>query len=489
MRYTNPILYGDYSDPDVIRVKDDFYMISSSFTYFPGLPVLHSRDLVHWELISYACRRLPFSSYGSPRHSCGIWAPSLRYHDGRFFIYVCTPDEGLFCFTARDPAGEWEMHHVLDVTGWIDPCPLFDDDGNAYLVHAFAASRIGINNLLYIHKMSADGLRILDKGRLVINGADYGDVTIEGPKLYKRNGTYWILCPAGGVEGGVQLAFRSENIYGPYEKKVVLAQGDTDVNGPHQGGWTDDGKGGDWFIHFQDKAAYGRVPHLQPVTWKDNWPVMGANGQPVATGITPFEPFAASVPTSDDFANGLSLQWQWQANPQEAWFKELKPGLRLYCVPCENLFTAGSFLSQLMQSPDFDFDVSVRLHARAEDRIGAGMMGYTYYYLYANGNYVRLIKGEAVRAGRRETPSVTETVLAEIPFDSDRLFIRMRVRQERVSFLYGERQDDLSPISDEFPMCAGGWTGARPGIFAFGRPGTGGGCGDFEYVRVSPVTD
>ena len=188
MRYTNPILYGDYSDPDVIRVGEDFFMVSSSFTYVPGIPVLHSRDLAHWELIGYAARRLPFARYDRPAHKCGLWAPSIRYRSGTFYVYACMPDEGLFAFITRDPAGEWECRCVKDVTGWIDPCPLFDDDGRVWLVHGLAASRVGINNVLYAHEMSADGLNVMDKGRLIYNGAEHHDTTVEGPKVYKRKG-------------------------------------------------------------------------------------------------------------------------------------------------------------------------------------------------------------------------------------------------------------------------------------------------------------
>jgi beta-xylosidase len=489
MRYTNPILFGDYSDPDVIRVNDDFYMISSSFTYFPSIPVLHSKDLVNWELISYVCRSLPFDRYNTPQHGSGTWAPSIRYHNGVFYVYVCSPDEGLFCFTADDPAGEWEMHHVLDVVGWIDPCPLFDDDGSVYLAHSFAASRIGINNVLYMHRMSDDGLKILDKGLPVVNGADYGDVTIEGTKLYKRDGTYWIFCPEGGVVSGIQLVFRSGSIYGPYERRVVLTQGQTRVNGPHQGGWVDDGHGGNWFIHFQDVGAYGRITHLQPLVWKDNWPVIGDNGQPTPTGVTPLERFKGKIPTSDDFRRGLGLQWQWQANPQLAWYREMKPGLRLYSAPCDNLFRAGNFLSQLMQQLDFDFDVSVRLNQRPGDRIGVGMVGYTYYYLCAEERRIKLIKGVSPRWSRRAIPRVVETVLEDVPFESDSLFVKMRVMHAQVSFFWGEDADHISSVGSENAMSAGGWTSARPGIFACNYQGVWGGWGDFEFVKVSPLRE
>ena len=485
MRYTNPILYGDYSDPDVIRKGEDFYMTSSSFTYIPGLPVLHSRDLAHWELIGYAARRLPFARYDQPAHKCGVWAPSLRYHNGTFYIYVCMPDEGLFAFTARDPAGEWECHYVKDVTGWIDPCPLFDEDGQVWLVHGFAASRAGINNVLYVHKMSADGLTVLDNGRMVYDGADHKDLTVEGPKAYKRDGMYWILCPAGGVKTGYQLALRSKNIYGPYERRVVLCQGSTPVNGPHQGGWVNDGHGNDWFIHFQDRDAYGRITHLQPVDWSDGWPVMGKKGSPSPGGQIDLPPFSAKIPTSDDFQKGLGIQWQWQANPDPDWYTELKPGLRLYAAPAESLFHAGNFLSQLMQSHDFDMDARFKIHPRDGDMAGLGMMGYTYYYIALSQGKVNLKTGKATEISRWVKEQVTETLLSQALWPSAEILLRMRVRRGNVSFFYGDGPHSLLPLGGEYPMACGGWTGARPGLFALNTLGCRGGFADVSYVKIT----
>ncbi len=485
MRYTNPILYGDYSDPDVVRVGEDFYMISSSFTYIPGLPVLHSKDLVHWELIGYAARRLPFARYEKPAHKCGIWAPSLRYHNGTFYIYVCMPDEGLFAFTTKDPAGEWECHYVKDVTGWIDPCPLFDDDGRAWLVHGFAASRAGINNVLYVHKLSPDGLTVLDKGKMVYDGADHNDITVEGPKAYKRDGVYWILCPAGSVRPGYQLALRADNIYGPYERRVVLGQGNTPINGPHQGGWVNDGHGMDWFIHFQDMDAYGRVTHLQPVDWSDGWPVMGKKGSPVMGGQMDLPPFAAEIPTSDDFKEGLGLQWQWQANPNKGWYTELKPGLRLHAAPAESLFHAGNFLSQLMQSHDFDMDVQFNTHAQDGDIAGVGMMGYTYYYIALGQGRVSLKMGMAMEISRWVPERVTETPISEGMWPYAEILLRMRVRRGNVSFFYGDGPHSLHPLGGEYPMTCGGWTGARPGLFVLNTLGHWGGWADVSFVKIT----
>ena len=128
--YKNPILFSDYSDPDVIRVGDDFFMVASSFTYFPGLPVLHSKDLVNWQIISYAVNKLPFECYDVPQHGKGVWAPAIRYHNGMFYVYFATPDEGIFMSKTDNPFGEWgTVIQVKEAKGWIDPCPFWDDDG------------------------------------------------------------------------------------------------------------------------------------------------------------------------------------------------------------------------------------------------------------------------------------------------------------------------------------------------------------------------
>ena len=484
MKYANPILRGDYSDPDVIRVGEDFYMISSSFTYLPGIPVLHSRDLASWEIIGYAVKRLPFARYDAPAHGCGTWAPSLRYHNNTFYVYVCLPDEGLFAFTAADPAGEWECHFVKDVTGWIDPCPLFDEDGSAYLIHGFAASRVGIKNILYLHRMSPDGMKILDNGRPVYDGVEHGDETVEGPKLYKRNGLYWIFCPAGGVATGYQLALCAENIYGPYTRHTVLCQGDTPVNGPHQGGWVTDGRGGDWFIHFQDAGAYGRILHLQPVDWSSGVPVMGNGGFPVAGGDTGLAEYKASIPMSDDFSGGLGLKWQWQANPNQAWYSEQRHGLRLYAAPADSLFGAGNFLSQLMQAFDFDMEIRLKPHFHPGDWAGLGMMGWQYHYLAWDGEKVILTEGKAERLSRFVPDSVKETVLAEAECRGSAARLIMRVRHGKAAFAFAPEGGSETPVGEEYPMSPGGWTGARPGIFCMNIKGAWGGWADVEYCRV-----
>jgi hypothetical protein len=340
--YKNPIIHADYSDPDVIRAGKDFFMVASSFNSCPALPILHSRDLVNWSIVNHVAPSLPFERYERPDHGRGVWAPSLRCRDGLFYVYFAMPDEGVFMSKTDDPFGEWSpLARVKRVAGWIDPCPFWDDDGSAYLVNAFANSRIGFKSMLRITRMKEDGSEILGEGRFVFDGqADHA--TIEGPKLYKRNGYYYIFAPAGGVRTGWQTVLRSKDIFGPYEAKIVLHQGDSPVNGPHQGGWVELENGDSWFLHFQDLGAYGRIIHLQPMSWADDWPAMGIDtngdgiGEPLLRHQKPSvgEACAPSVPaTSDDFSKPkLGLQWQWQANPKEDWHSlTARPGrLRLY---------------------------------------------------------------------------------------------------------------------------------------------------------------
>ncbi|MGW0737516.1 family 43 glycosylhydrolase [Streptomyces sp. NPDC002851] len=339
--YRNPVLAADWSDPDVVRVGDDYYLTASSFGRAPGLPLLHSRDLVNWTLIGHALERLePAAEFATPRHDCGVWAPAIRYHDGRFWIFWGDPDHGIFQVNAESVRGPWSRPHLVKPgRGLIDPCPLWDEDtGEAYLVHAWAKSRAGIKNRLTGHRMRPDGTGLLDDGATIVDGDRIpGWFTLEGPKLYRHDGWFWILAPAGGVATGWQGALRSRGFFGPYEERIVLDQGDTDVNGPHQGGWVRTPHGEDWFLHFQERGAYGRVVHLQPLRWgADGWPVIGADGTPVSVHTKPRLPVQPpSAPaTDDDFPGGRhGPQWQWTANPAPGRsVRHGGDGLRLACL-------------------------------------------------------------------------------------------------------------------------------------------------------------
>ena len=482
--YRNPIIHADYSDPDALRTDDGYYMTSSSFSHVPALPILHSKNLVHWEIVNHAIRRLPPGDhFDVPQHGNGVWAPSFREHDGRFYIYYGDPDFGIYVVTADDPRGEWtEPHLVKPGKGLIDPAPLWDDDGNAYLVHAWARSRAGFNNVLTLHRMSPDGLSVLDEGEVVVDGNQLeGWYTIEGPKLYKRDGLYYIFAPAGGVREGWQGVFRSKSIYGPYEQRIVLEQGGTEINGPHQGAWLTTPVGEDWFLHFQDKDVYGRIVHMQPMRWVDGWPVMGADpdddgtGEPVLQHALPHAEldFTNVQPQSSDaFENGFNLAWQWQANPQPEWLGEPAPGrLRLNTVEMpENFWQAGNLLMQ--KFPAEAFSVKTRFEfspAAAGDAAGLVVFGYDYSWtgLVFDGRGLQLqqrIRNEA-RDGSEER------VVAEQPFEGGSLYLRLDVEKGAVS-RFSVSSDGLhyEPFGETFTARQARWVGAKAGLFA-GRPG------------------
>lgn len=498
--YQNPVLVMDYSDPDVIRVGEDYYMVASSFTYLPGVPVLHSRDLLHWRQIAWCVQRLPFARYARPAHGCGTWAPAIRWHDGLFYVFIPLPDEGIFVTTAADPAGPWsELHCLYEGAGWIDPCPFWDDDGQAYMAHAYANSRCGIKHRIDVCRMAPDASRLLDEGTLIYQN-ELLHTTMEGPKFYKRNGWYYIFAPAGGVGTGWQVAMRSRSPLGPYEPRIVLHQGGTNVNGPHQGAWVDTPAGQDWFFHFQDAGVYGRILHLQPMCWVDDWPFIGQEqngdniGEPVARWRLPLpeqaEDFALQV--DDDFCGGaLGIQWQWQANPDPAWYR-LDGGLRLnICPPGEReplLWYMPNVLTQLPQDWAFTMEVPLTLEAgAARDEAGIAVMGHRYSALAlhkteAGGYELRLYKGEVTQ--RTAEGVAQEAVCAAVPWPGASAELKLRFgRGGQVTYAC-RAGADWRWLEGSFPADKSTWSGAKPALFARNTGGAvSGGAGVFRAVR------
>ena len=500
-KYKNPIIYADYSDPDVIRVGDDFYMTASSFNCFPALPILHSKDLVNWKIINHAIDTFPDKDFDIPQHGNGVWAPSIRYHNGEFWIFYGDPDRGIFMVKTKDINGTWEPPVLVKkAKGWIDPCPLWDYDGNAYLVHAFARSRAGIKSILHVNKLSADGTQLLDEGELVFDGHE-NHPTIEGPKFYKRNGYYYIFAPAGGVRSGWQTILRSKNIYGPYQDKIVLAQGNTSINGPHQGGYIELENGEGWFVHFQDRGAYGRIVHLQPVVWKDNWPIMGndqdgdGSGEPLMVFTKPDvgRSYPVSVPqTSDDFNSvRLGLQWQWHANYKTSWFSltEKEGSLRLYSqnLPddSKNLWQAPNLLLQKFPAPQFTVTTRIIFRGKVQaEKSGLIVMGMDYAYLALNyeQNGVELVQVRCLTADEGSNEEIEQRAL----IDSDSLYLRVIVEQAALcTFSYSIDGENFKQMGKSFLAKAGKWIGAKVGLFAV-APGTSktAGYADFDFFRI-----
>lgn len=501
--YKNPVLHADYSDPDVVRVGDDYWLVSSSFGQVPGLPILHSRDLVNWELAGHALPRLtPEDIFNTPQHGKGVWAPSIRFHAGKYWIYYPDPDFGIYLVTATDPRGPWSAPALVKGgRGVIDPCPFWDDDGRVYLIHAWAASRANIKNVLTLHELDASGTKIIDDFGFVINGGKLpGYTTLEGPKLYKRDGWYYAFAPAGGVAPGWQSVFRSRSIRGPYEGRIVLAQGASPVNGPHQGALVDTPSGQWWFLHFQDKGAYGRVVHLEPVVWHDDWPFVGTGattgaekGEPVLTGKKPALPVqtVALPATSDSFDSPvLGLQWQWQANPRADWLSlTARPGfVRLFAQPepkTGNLYDAPFLLMQKFPAPEFTVTAKLDFEAGADgDSAGLIVFGYDYAWIglrriKSQVSVVLGVRHEAAKGGAEKLVVVQPTT--PVP-----RYVRVTVREgARCNFSFSVDGKNFSPIGEEgFTATVDRWVGAKVGLFAAGVPGA---FADFDSFEVTPV--
>lgn len=483
--YVNPILNADYSDPDVIRVGEKYYMVASDF-HFMGMQVLESDDMVNWKLISQVFSRLDFPGWDSNGHyGGGSWAPALRYHDGKFWVFFCTPDEGLFMSNATNPAGPWsKLVNVCHVSGWEDPCPFWDEDGQAYL----GRSILGAGPII-IHKMSADGTRLLDDGCTVYTGP-----VAEGTKIHKIGEYYYLSIPEGGVQVGWQTVLRSKNIYGPYEKKVVLEQGTTAINGPHQGAMVDTPDGEWYFYHFQQYNPLGRVVHLQPMHWEDGWPVIGVDidrngiGEPVAVWTKPDvgKQSGITLPqTSDSFDDGtMGLQWQFNHNPDSAsWSLTKRKGmLTLQALKADDFKGARNTLTQKTLGYVGEATVKMDFKAIAEgQRCGLACMGQRNNLLGVKKEQGRIVL--YVENDGKET--------ATLDVSGKTIYIRLHAdaRTNQYSLLYSKDGKKFVQLGETFPMEFGNWKGVRVGLFCYNTQGALGEAAfdDFTYRHDGPA--
>jgi beta-xylosidase len=346
--YTNPVIYADFPDNDVIRVDSTYYMVSTTMFIFPGVPILKSYDLVNWEYCTNAVQRMDFSRCydldGCNAYGHGQWATSLKYHDGKFYALFITLTEGGFLCTASKAEGPWQIQKLPK--GFYDPGLFFDDDGKIYVAHGYGK--------IYMTELDQN-FRAKSSDSLVFTG----DIRsgLEGTHVYKINGYYYLYCTYGGGDG-FQVALRSKNIYGPYEQKIVIRDNGNLNTGIHQGALVQTQTGEWWSVIFQDGGAFGRFPTLQPVTWVDDWPMVGVNGKGVGTYKKPNvgKTYPITVlPTSDEFdGTSLGLQWGWNHNPDSTkWSLTQNPGhLRLSTVRVvSTLREARNTLTQRIFAP------------------------------------------------------------------------------------------------------------------------------------------
>ena len=456
--YVNPMLNADFSDPDVIRVGEKYYMVASDF-HFMGMQVLESDDMVNWRYVSQIYHHLDEPGWNENKHYAGgSWAPAIRYHNGLFYVFFCTPDEGLYMSTAKDAHGPWApLHLVKRVEKWEDPCPLWDEDGQAYL----GRSQHGAGPII-VHRMSPDGKRLLDEGVTVYTGP-----VAEGTKFLKRHGWYYLIIPEGGVGQGWQTVLRARNIYGPYERQVVLEQGSTTVNGPHQGALVDTPDGQWWFYHFQETPVLGRVVHLQPARWQDDWLQVGVDldgngiGEPVHRWQKPIRSHFAgtTLQVDDDFSDILGLQWQWNHNPDDAHWSlaERKGWLTLRALPADSLKACRNMLTQKVVG--YQSESTTLMTAKGDCYAGIFCSGKQFrgvglcpqgIFLEVNGERQIAVKGSFAQ-----------------------LYLRVRddCQSNSHQFFYSLDGVSFIPVGDVFSMRSGYWKGIRVGLFCYGKDG------------------
>lgn len=501
-KYKNPIINADYSDPDVVRVGDDYYMTASSFCDIPGLPVLHSKDLVNWEIIGHAIAEMPEYAQAAPDPSHGnhVWAPAIRYHNGEFYIYYGDPDLGIFMTKTKNPAGPWEpLVHVHKAKGIIDTCPFWDEDGKAYIAHGYAGSRAGVKSILGMIEMTPDGTQTIGQDRVIYDGHIENE-TIEGAKMYKRGDWYYIFSPAGGVATGWQEVLRSKSPWGPYEVRNVMDQGDTDVNGPHQGGWVDTPDGQEhWFVHFQDKGPYGRVVHLQPMVWNsDGWPVIGVDPDGDGRGKPVKEYSKPKVGTkvdknnpveSDEFDSvELGKQWQWKGNPNALWYfcDANNSQLRLFSqktMESGRLYDASNLLLQKFPAENFTATTKVEFVPRKNngkimpgERAGLVIAGYNLgaIQLVSREDGIYLTQVESLKSNKGGKEKET----ASLKLDENRpIYLRVIVKMtgkkpvkkedytSEAVFSYSFDGKKFTSFGQPLQMTEGHWIGAKVGLF------------------------
>lgn len=512
--YRNPVLHADYSDPDVCAVGEDYFLTASSFNCTPGLPILHSKDLVNWKIVNYALKKVePVEYYNEPRHGKGVWAPSIRFHGGMYYIYWGDPDFGIFMVKTRDPYGEWDAPVLVKAgKGMIDPCPLWDDDGRVYLAHAWAGSRAKFNSVLTVCELNKEGTKVISDPVLVFDGNDGVNHTIEGAKFYKRNGFYYLFAPAGGVVSGWQLVMRSKDVYGPYEARIVMAQGKTDINGPHQGGWVDTPAGESWFLHFQDKGAYGRVLHLNPMKWVNDWPVIGVDkdgdgcGDPVSRYRKPKigKTYPIETPVeSDEFdTRKLGLQWEWHANYQDVFGFTTNMGYaRIYghelSPHFKNFWEVPNLLMQKFPAEEFTATAKLKVSAKDDGQLsGLIIMGWDYSWIGVEKQGEKFLLKQAVckdaEQGNLEQVSTLAVLEPSRKFEAGlfpnyerEIYIRVHVdKGAYCRFSYSLDGKKFTEAGTLFKARQGKWIGAKVGMFSVTPHGKERGWVDVDWFRL-----
>lgn len=488
--YTNPVVRADIPDPDVIRVGDTYYMVSTTMVHFPGATILKSKDMVNWEYCANPLEKLLDDDRynlrkGQNFYSKGMWACSMKYHDGKFYILINGNDSRAWLLTATDPEGKWTVKRLAH--NYYDPGMLFDN-GKVYIV-------CGINHLTMVElDENFNELR----SKVVVVRDDAG---LEGCHLYKHGDYYYIYATYGGWPSG-QVAFRSTDPFGTYEEKMLVEKTiNGQVNTIHQGALIEDTEGKWWTIMQQDLGALGRFPNLQPVTWVDGWPIVGNNGVPYQTYTKPAgtNEYPRQMTTTDVFRNfPLDMQWEWNHLPQANGYSlfERAGWLRLKATSTTNLLSqAQNTLTQrIYMRSDKPAIGTIRLDVTKladGDRAGICIFQDPYAQIGVekkNGEYKIYWRQDALDGAAASTKeqyasaTVTDIVYLRASFNYN---------TSKTKFYYSLDNKTWTAFGGETSMGfnLSVFVGARFGLFCYATSALGGGSADFDWFSTEEDFD
>lgn len=463
--FTNPVLWADVPDPDVIRVGDDYYMVSTTMHLMPGAPIMHSKDLVNWKIINYLYDKLDEkSSYDlndGTVYGRGQWATSLKYNNGKFYAYFSpndTPYRG-YVYTTDDPAGKWTL--LTRIPHFHDASLFFDDDGRTYVFYGTGQLR----------ELKPDLTGVLEGGldTKVFERDSEENGLLEGSRVIKHDGKYYLIMiswPVGGKRR--QVCYRADNIAGPYEKRVILEDALGGFPYVAQGTIVDDGKGNWYGVIFQDRGGVGRVLTVMPCRWVDGWPMLGdENGRVPEVMKKPVQGHQSEgLVVSDSFNDGsLKLNWQWNHNPVDScWSLKERPGyLRLKTARVvDNLFLAPNTLTQRMEGPRCEAVVSFDISAMKDGDVAGfsafnGDAGILALSCEGDKKYLTM-KSEVVSLSdeKKEVTGIDRKAVEKVELESDCVFLRIdgdfRLNKDIASFYYSYDNKNWKKIGSDFRM-------------------------------------
>lgn len=497
-RMANPMLWADVPDPDVIRVGDWFYMVSTTMHLMPGAPIMRSRDLVNWETATYIFDRLTdspkYDMQGGTVYGRGQWATSLKYHNGRFYALFApndNPGGDTYIYTADDAAGRWTLHARL--RHFHDASLFFDDDNRAYVVYGTGEMCELTPDLTAVKPGS--------ERRLFERGDDEKGL-LEGSRMVKHDGRYYLLMiswPPGGMRR--EVCYRADSIGGPYEKRVVLESEFGGFGGVGQGTIVDAPDGRWWAVIFQDRGGVGRVPMLMPCRWTDGWPMLGdshGNVPPMMDKPVMGQPERAIVVADEFDAPTLNLAWQWNHNPiDSAWSLAERPGwLRLKTSrPATSIYDAPNTISQRLYGPTCEATVCLDL-SRMKPGDRAGLAAFNsdsrVLTLTRRGRQTVLAltdEGASLTDREKAITAVSREQVATATVKATRLYLRLTadftLGHDTARFYYSLDNAHWQPLGGPYRMRFD-WRrffmGTRLAIFNYATQSPGG-CVDVDFVR------